>query len=83
MSGSSESHTGALMKFFLDCNDDGHRRASFEGFKESTAVLQVRGFVGLKDGTEASGWDGVMWGGSPLGGSREKRDKVMHSSHTG
>lgn len=38
------------MKFFLDCNDSSLRRASFEGLKESTVFLNVKAFVGLKDG---------------------------------
>lgn len=38
------------MKFFLDCNDCSLRRASFEGLKESTVFLNVKAFVGLKDG---------------------------------
>lgn len=45
------------MKFFLDCNDDSHRRASFEGLKESTVSLSVKAFVGLKD-RHSSQWEG-------------------------
>ena len=46
------------MKFFLDCNDCIHRRVSFEGLKESTVFLNVKAFVGLKDGqgSHRVGW---------------------------
>lgn len=36
------------MKFFLDCNHYSQLRVSFEGLKESTGFLNVRGFVRLK-----------------------------------
>lgn len=45
----------ALMKFFLDCSDYSHHRASFEGLKESTVFLNVKAFVGLKDGHSSHG----------------------------
>lgn len=48
---------GALMKFFLDCNNDSHRWASFEGLKESMVSLSVKAFVGLKD-RHSSQWVG-------------------------
>lgn len=50
------------MKFFLDCNNCSHRRASFEGLKESTAFLNLRAFVGLKD-RHSSHWVGRCYVG--------------------
>lgn len=38
------------MKFLLDCNDSCHHQASFEGFKKSTGILNVKSFVELKEG---------------------------------
>lgn len=63
--GVRKNHTGALMKFFLDCNDYSRRQASFEGLKESTVFLNVRAFVGLKDGRSSHwvGWCCVRAGG--------------------
>lgn len=50
------------MKFFLDCNDCSHRRASFEVLKEPTVFLNVKAFVGLKDG-HSSHWVGWCYVG--------------------
>lgn len=71
-----ENHTGALMKFFLDCNDYRHRRASFEGLKESTVFLNVKLFVELKDGTVLCGAGGVKTKPSPLGGSGDRKKEA-------
>lgn len=36
------------MKFLVDCNDYSQHPGSFEGFSESTVVLNVTAFVGLR-----------------------------------